>query len=111
MAEFDRERRTSPRASTYFFAVELKGNDLYYRVVTNLSRDGFFYEEPVPTEQLGDEVVMDFPLPGRSEPLRVRGEVRFISPRRGIGVRITDPGRPEHLERLVAAPPPPRDDE
>jgi hypothetical protein len=107
MVEFDSERRSAPRQPTYFLAVELQGDDVYYRVVTNLSPGGFFYEEPVPTEQPGDEVVMDFPVPGRRDPLRIRGEVRFVSPRKGIGVRFTSVTRPEALERLVAAPPPP----
>jgi hypothetical protein len=110
MAEFDRERRQSPRTSTYFLAVELQGEDVYYRVVTNVSPGGFFYEEPVPTEKPGDEVVMDFPLPGRRDPLRIRGEVRFVQPRRGIGVRFTDVTSALELERLVAAPPPPLDE-
>jgi hypothetical protein len=110
MAEFDPERRHAPRTSTYFLAVELQGEDVYYRVVTNLSPGGFFYEEPVPTEKPGDEVVMDFPLPGRRDPLRIRGEIRFVAPRRGIGVRFTDVAAPMELERLVASPPPPLDE-
>ncbi len=110
MVELDSERRSAPRTPTYFLAVELQGDDVYYRVVTNLSPGGFFYEEPVPTEKPGDEVVMDFPLPGHREPLRIRGEVRFVQPRRGIGVRFTEVGAPEKLERLVASPPPPLDE-
>jgi hypothetical protein len=110
MAMFDSDRRTTPRSPTYFLAVELDGTDVYYRVVTNLSAGGFFYEEPVPTEQPGDEVVMDFPVPGRREPLRIRGEVRYVKPRHGIGVRFTSVTQPAELERLVAAPPPPLED-
>jgi hypothetical protein len=95
---------------TYFLAVERQGDDVYYRVVTNLSAGGFFFEEPVPVEQPGDEVVMDFPLPGRREPLRIRGEVRFVSPRKGIGVRFKDVTGTAELEQLVSAPPPPLED-
>ena len=36
------------------------------------------------------EVVMDFPLPGRDAPLRVRGEVMYVAPDRGKGVRFTE---------------------
>ena len=110
MVELDNERRQTPRTSTYFLAVELQGDDVYYRVVTNVSPGGFFYEEPVPTEKPGDEVVMDFPLPGQRVPLRIRGEVRFVQPRRGIGVRFTEVAAPAELELLVAAPPPPLED-
>jgi hypothetical protein len=53
---------------------------------------------------------MDFPLPGRREPLRIRGEVRFVSPRKGIGVRFKDVTGTAELEQLVSAPPPPLED-
>jgi hypothetical protein len=109
-AEFDSERRRAPRCSTYFLAVEHQGDDVYYRVVTNVSAGGFFYEEPVPMERPGDEVVMDFPLPGRREPIRIRGEVRFVQPRKGIGVRFTQVSAGTELEQLVAQPPPPLDE-
>jgi hypothetical protein len=109
-AEMDRDRRTAKRTPTYFLAVEHQGDDVYYRVVTNLSAGGFFYEEPVPVERPGDEVVMDFPLPGRREPLRIRGEVRFVQPRKGIGVRFTDVSASLELEQLVKRPPPPIDE-
>jgi hypothetical protein len=106
MAELDQsERRRAPRCSTYFFATELRGNDLYFRIVTNLSDGGFFYEEPLATSRPGDEVVMDFPLPGRREPLRVRGHVAFVAPQQGAGVRFTEHAPDEALALLYADAP------
>ncbi len=50
---------------------------------------------------------MEFPLPGSREPIRVRGEVVYARPDRGVGVRITDVAR-ERYAQLMAVPPPPR---
>ncbi len=102
--DYGRERRSAPRCSTYFFATELRGNDLYFRIVTNVSDGGFFYEEPVPVRGPGDEVVMDFPLPGRSEPLRVRGHIAFIAPSHGVGVRFAAEADPELAQLYADAP-------
>ena len=35
------ERRIEPRTDTAFFAVEIRGNDLYYRLVRNISASFF----------------------------------------------------------------------
>lgn len=109
MADFDRERRSSPRVSTNFQAVELRGDELHYRIVTNVSEGGFFYEDAVPSGRPGDEVVMEFPVPGRSTPIRIRGEVRFVAPRRGTGVRVTEPGA--RMDELFAELPLPSDED
>ena len=106
MAIMDRdERRTEPRTRTSFFAVEIRGNDLYYRLVRDISQNGFCFDEKFPLERPGDEVVMDFPLPGSTTPIRVHGHVIYACAQRGVGVRITDVER-ERYARLMALPPP-----
>jgi len=99
------ERRTEPRTRTSFFAVEIRGNDLYYRLVTDISQNGFCFDEKFPLERPGDDIVMDFPLPGSTAPIRVHGQVVYVQPRRGVGVRITDVER-DRYARLMALPPP-----
>jgi len=106
MAIFDQdERRAEPRTRTSFFAVEIRGNDLYYRLVRDISPSGFCFDEKFPVEQPGDLITMDFPLPGSSTPIRIRGHVVYVEPRRGVGVRITDVER-DRYARLMALPPP-----
>ncbi len=101
------ERRIEPRTPTAFFAVEVRGSDVYYRLVRNISPSGFSFDDHFPLERPGDDIVMEFPLPGSREPIRVRGEVVYARPDRGVGVRITDVAR-ERYAQLMAVPPPPR---
>src|SRR5258708_28195078 len=82
------ERRVEPRTETAFFAVELRGNDLYYRLVRNISASGFSFDDRFPLERPGDPIVMEFPLPGSSQPLRVPRRVVYARPDRRVGARI-----------------------
>src|SRR5262245_56998276 len=84
------ERRGEPRTDTAFFAVEIRGSDLYYRLVRNISQSGFSFDDRFPLERPGDPIVMEFPLPGSTEPIRVAGRVVYARPDRGVGVRIED---------------------
>jgi hypothetical protein len=100
----DVERRHAARRPANFFAVQRRGSDEYYRLVTNISKTGFFFQDHVPTEQPGELVVLDFPLPGQVDPVRVTGKVRYVGPR-GVGVEVTYVKR-EDYERLMSVPPP-----
>src|SRR5678816_959395 len=73
----DDERRIEPRTDTAFFAVELRGRDLYYRLVRNISASGFSFDDRFPLERPGDPIVMEFPLPGSTEPIRIAGRVVY----------------------------------
>src|SRR5579863_9338673 len=84
------ERRVEPRTETAFFAVEIRGNDLYYRLVRNISASGFSFDDRFPLERPGDPILMEFPLPGSREPIRVSGRVVYARPDRGVGVRIEE---------------------
>src|SRR5438045_6701287 len=98
------ERRLEPRTDTAFFAVEIRGNDLYYRLVRNISRNGFSFDDRFPLERPGDPIVMEFPLPG-ARPIRVAGRVVYARPDRGVGVRIEDVEKDLYAQ-LMAVPPP-----
>src|SRR3954469_25625006 len=101
------ERRIEPRTETAFFAVEIRGTDLYYRLVRNISASGFSFDDRFPLERPGDPIVMEFPLPGSREPIRVSGRVVYARPDRGVGVRIEDVEK-ERYAQLIAVPPPSR---
>lgn len=101
------ERRIEPRTDTAFFAVEIRGNDLYYRLVRNISASGFSFDDRFPLERPGDPIVMEFPLPGSRDPIRVAGRVVYARPDRGVGVRIEEVER-ERYAQLMAVPPPSR---
>src|SRR3954463_12292035 len=100
-------RRVEPRTDTAFFAVEIRGNDLYYRLVRNISASGFSFDDRFPLERPGDPILMEFPLPGSREPIRVAGRVVYARPDRGVGVRIEDVEKDRYAQ-LMAVPPPPR---
>ncbi len=99
------ERRREPRIVTSFYAVELRAGEPYYRLVRNLSGTGFSFDDRFPLERPGDEIEMEFPLPGAA-PVRVTGEVVYARPDRGVGVRIKRVDA-EGYARLLAVPPPP----
>jgi hypothetical protein len=99
------ERRGEPRTRTAFFALEIRGNDLYYRLVRNISAGGFSFDDRFPLDRPGDAILMEFPLPGSHEPIRVAGRVVYSRPDRGVGVRIEDVEK-ERYARLMSIPPP-----
>jgi hypothetical protein len=103
--DLDADRRTEPRTDTAFFAVEIRGNDLYYRLVRNISANGFSFDDRFPLERPGDPIIMEFPLPGSREPIRVSGRVVYARPDRGVGVRIEEVDDSRYAQ-LMAVPPP-----
>jgi hypothetical protein len=113
MVERDREgegddRRGEPRTDTAFFAVEIRGNDLYYRLVRNISASGFSFDDRFPLERPGDSIVMEFPLPGSRDPIRVSGRVVYARPDRGVGVLIEEVERDRYAQLMAVSPPPRR---
>jgi hypothetical protein len=101
----DSDRRIEPRTDTAFFAVEVRGRDLYYRLVRNISASGFSFDDRFPLDRPGDAIVMEFPLPGSHEPIRVNGRVVYARPDRGVGVRI-ERVEENRYRQLMAVPPP-----
>ena len=101
--KIDHDRRKSERMTASFFAVQRRGADEYYRLVTNISEGGFFFQDPVPCEQIGELVVMDFALPDEAQPLRVTGKVRYVGYGAGVGCEITHTRR-DLYQRLLCIP-------
>ncbi len=103
--EEDSDRRIEPRTDTAFFAVEVRGADIYYRLVKNISRSGFSFDDRFPLERPGDAIVMEFPLPGSADPIRIEGRVVYARPDRGVGVHIVDV-EADRYAQLMEVPPP-----
>jgi hypothetical protein len=98
----DLDRRGTPRSETFFVAVEHEGDDMYYRVITDLSRSGCRFEDPAAPRRIGDPVDIELHLRG-GQPFRVRGEIRRELGRaaeRQVGVRFVEP--PLELAQLLA---------
>src|SRR5438270_13744603 len=106
-SDSDSDRRIEPRTETAFFAVEIRGNDLYYRLVRNISASGFSFDDRFPLERPGDPILMEFPLPGSRDPIRIAGRVVYARPDRGVGVHIETVERDRYAQ-LMAVPPPSR---
>src|SRR5207237_10658461 len=105
MRDREEDRRLEPRTQTSFFAVELRGTDLYYRLVRNISASGFSFDDRFPLERPGDPIMMEFPLPGSREPIRVSGRVVYARPDRGVGVRIEDVEKDRCAQRMAVRRP------
>ena len=105
LAASEQDRRVEPRTDTSFFAVEVRGNEVYYRLVRNISATGFSFDDRFPLERPGDAITMDFPLPGAAAPIRIEGRVVYARPDRGVGVQIEQVDRAAY-EQLCAIPPP-----
>jgi hypothetical protein len=99
------DRRIEPRTDTAFFAVEVRGRDLYYRLVRNISASGFSFDDRFPLDRPGDPIRMEFPLPGSNEPIQVDGTVVYARPDRGVGVRI-ERVEADRYQQLINVPPP-----
>jgi hypothetical protein len=99
------ERRREPRTVTAFFAVEIRGSEVYYRLVRNISAGGFSFDDRFPLERPGDPIVVEFPLPGSSQAIRIAGRVVYARPDRGVGVCIEEVDLARY-EQLMAVPPP-----
>ena len=99
------DRRIEPRTDTSFFAVEVRGSDVHYRLVRNISATGFSFDDRFPLERPGDVITMEFPLPGAREPIRIEGRVVYARPDRGVGVHIEQVDQRAY-DQLCAVPPP-----
>jgi|GEM_PF-3589766 len=102
------DRRSEVRLPTSFFAVQLATTGeprMRYRLVKDLSLNGFAVDDRAPDEQIGDRILMEFPLPGSTQPVRVDGKVVYAAAERGIGVRIIEADRGRYAQLLDSPPP------
>ncbi len=98
------ERRIAPRMNTEFFAVEIRGEDRYQRLVRNISASGYSFHDQLASDRPGDPILMDFPIPGSDATLRVAGRIVYVKPDRGIGVRIEQVDKSAYA-KVLADPP------
>lgn len=100
------DRRIEPRTETSFLAVELRGAEIKYRRIRDISPGGFRVEGI--DRSPGERLVMEFPLPGSTVPIRVEGQITDRRDSGDLGVRITDVERDRYAQ-LIAIPPPNRE--
>ena len=85
------ERRTGRRFNADFYAVELSGSGRYLRRVRNVSDDGLLLENPLADAFPGQHVELELPRQRGLTPLRVQGEIAYVTPEGRIGIRLTSP--------------------
>ena len=88
------DRRSAPRRSTDFYAVELRGESRYFRLVLNVSASGLLFENRLADEKPGQVLELVLPRTGSAEPLKVRAEVVYVTDAGHVGVRVLDASGP-----------------
>src|SRR6476619_8282679 len=83
-------RRTGRRFVADFYAIELSGGARYLRRVKNYSDEGLLLENPLADAFPGQRVELELPIQGQL-PLKVEGEIVYVTPEGRIGVRVTSP--------------------
>jgi hypothetical protein len=83
-------RRTGRRFVAYFYAIELSGGARYLRRVKNFSDDGLLLENPLADAFPGQQVELELPRQGQL-PIKVQGEIVYVTPEGRIGIRVTSP--------------------
>jgi PilZ domain len=83
------EKRGLGRVPTDFYAVELSEGGRYLRRVTNVSEDGLLIQSPLADERPGQRVEFELPRQRGESPLRVQGEVIYVTERGQVGVHVT----------------------
>lgn len=83
------EKRGLGRVPADFYAVELAEGARYLRRVTNMSGDGLLIESPLGDELPGQTVDLELPRQRGETPLRVQGEVVYVTDRGQVGVHVT----------------------
>jgi PilZ domain len=83
------EKRGLGRVPADFYAVELAKGARYLRRVTNISGDGLLIESPLGDELPGQMVDLELPRQRGETPLRVQGEVVYVTDRGQVGVHVT----------------------
>ena len=79
-------RRTGRRFVADFYAVELSGGARYLRRV----KKGLLLENPLGDAFPGQHVELELPRQGQL-PLRVQGEIVYVTAEGRIGIRVTSP--------------------
>lgn len=83
------EKRGRRRVPADFYAVELSQGARYLRRVTNMSGDGLLIESPLADELPGQMVDLELPRRRGESPLRIQGEVVYVTDQGQVGVHVT----------------------
>jgi hypothetical protein len=82
------EKRGRRRVPTDFYAIELADGARYLRHIANVSNDGLLMESPLADERPGQELELELPQRKGSEPLRVKGEVVYVTRDGRVGIHV-----------------------
>jgi hypothetical protein len=82
------EKRGRRRVPADFYAIELAEGARYLRHIANISNDGLLMESPLADERPGQELELELPQRNSSEPLRVKGEVVYVTRDGRVGIHV-----------------------
>src|SRR5579884_1579353 len=82
------EKRGRRRVPADFYAIELNRGARYLRHVANVSNDGLLMESPLADERPGQKVELELPQRQSEEPLRVKGEVVYVTRDGRVGIHV-----------------------
>lgn len=83
------EKRGRRRVPADFYAVELAEGARYLRRITNVSDGGLLMESPLRDERPGQTINLELPRQEGETPLRVQGEVVYVTADGRVGIHVT----------------------
>jgi hypothetical protein len=83
------EKRGRRRQPADFYAIQLAEGARYLRHVANVSHDGLLMMSPLGDEQPGEKLELELPQRAGEEPLRVKGEVVYVTRDGRVGIHVT----------------------
>jgi len=88
------EKRGGRRVPADFYAIELEDGARYLRRITNVSNDGLLMESPLADEKPGQTLELELPQRKTDEPLRVKGQVVYVTRDGRVGIHVKSPALP-----------------
>ena len=82
------EKRERQRVPADFYAIELNRGARYLRHVANISKDGLLMESPLADERPGQKVELELPQRKSDQPLRVKGQVVYVTRDGRVGIHV-----------------------
>lgn len=83
------EKRGRNRVPVDFYAIQLAEGARYLRRVANISNGGLLMQSPLGDERPGQKVALELPQREGDEPLRVEGEVVYVTRDGRVGIHVT----------------------
>jgi PilZ domain len=88
------EKRGRHRLPADFYAIELAEGARYLRHIANVSNDGLLMESPLADERPGQAIELELPQRKSDEPLRVKGQVVYVTRDGRVGIHVTSSSLP-----------------